>query len=40
MLPDTLLKEVERLSEVVKNLELSTTRRVVHRVLTMFDSHY
>jgi hypothetical protein len=40
MLPETLLKEVERLPEVVKERELSTARRVVHRVLALFDSHY
>jgi hypothetical protein len=40
MLPETLLKEVERLPEVVKERELSTAQRVVHRVLALFDSHY
>jgi hypothetical protein len=40
MLPDTLMKQVECLPEVVKGWELSTARKVVHRVLAMFDSHY
>jgi hypothetical protein len=40
MLPDRLLEEVERLLEVVKERELSTALRVVHRVLAMFDLHY
>jgi hypothetical protein len=40
MLPNTLLEEVERLPEVIKERVLSTSRRVVHRVLAMFNSHY
>jgi hypothetical protein len=40
MLPNTLLEEVERLPEVIKERELSTSRRVVHWVLAMFNSHY
>jgi hypothetical protein len=40
MLPETLVRQVERLLEVVKGRELSTYRRVVHRVLAMFDLHY
>jgi hypothetical protein len=39
-MPETLIKEVGRLPGVVRELELSTARRVVHRVLTMFESHY
>jgi hypothetical protein len=38
--PETLVEEVRRLPDVVQELELSTARRVVHRVLTMFESHY
>jgi hypothetical protein len=40
MLPDTLVEEVGRLPNVIRELELSTTRRSVHRVLAMFESHY
>jgi hypothetical protein len=40
ILPDALLKLVERLPKVIKEREISTTRRVVHRVLSMFNSHY
>jgi hypothetical protein len=40
MLPETLVKQVEHLLEVVKGRELSTARRVVHRVLVMFDLLY
>jgi hypothetical protein len=40
MLPDRLVEEVERLPGVIKECELSTARRVVHRVLAMFKSHY
>jgi hypothetical protein len=40
VLPEALLKLVEFLPEVVKEWEISTARRVVHRVLAMFDSHY
>jgi hypothetical protein len=37
---ETLIKEVGCLPGVVRELELSTARRAVHRVLTMFESHY
>jgi hypothetical protein len=37
---ETLIKEVRRLPDVVRELELSTARRAVHRVLAMFESHY
>jgi hypothetical protein len=40
MLLDRLLEEVRHLPEVIKERELSTARRLVHRVLTMFESHY
>jgi hypothetical protein len=40
MLPDRLVEEVGLLSGVIKELELSTAQRAVHRVLTMFESHY
>jgi hypothetical protein len=39
-LPDTLVEEVRRLPGVIRELELSTARRAVHRVLSMFKSHY
>jgi hypothetical protein len=38
--PETLIKEVGRLPGVVRELELSTAHRAVHRVLTMIESHY
>jgi hypothetical protein len=38
--PETLIEEVGRLPGVVRELELSTARRAVHRVLAMFKSHY
>jgi hypothetical protein len=38
--PETLIEEVGRLPGVVRELELSTARRAVHRVLAMFESHY
>jgi hypothetical protein len=38
--PETLIEEVGRLPGVVQELELSTARRAVHRVLAMFESHY
>jgi hypothetical protein len=38
--PKTLIEEVGRLLGVVRKLELSTARRAVHRVLSMFESHY
>jgi hypothetical protein len=37
---ETLIEEVGRLPGVVRELELSTARRTMHRVLTMFESHY
>jgi hypothetical protein len=37
--PETLIEEVGRLPGV-RELELSTTRRAVHRVLAMIESHY
>jgi hypothetical protein len=40
MTPKTLIEEVGRLPGVVRELELSTARRAVHRVLAMFESHY
>jgi hypothetical protein len=40
MLPNRLLEDVRRLPEVIRERELSTARRVVHRVLAMFESHY
>jgi hypothetical protein len=38
--PETLIVEVGRLPGVVRELELSTARRAVHRVLTMIELHY
>jgi hypothetical protein len=38
--PETLIEEVGRLPGVVWELELSTARRAVHRVIAMFESHY
>jgi hypothetical protein len=38
--PETLIEEVGRLPGVVRELELSTARRAVHRVIAMFESHY
>jgi hypothetical protein len=40
MTPETLIEEVVRLPSVVRELELTTARRAVHRVLAMFESHY
>jgi hypothetical protein len=40
MTPKTLIEEVGRLPGVVRELELSTARRAVHRVLAKFESHY
>jgi hypothetical protein len=40
MLPNRLVEEVGRLPGVIRELELSTARRVVHRVLAIFESHY
>jgi hypothetical protein len=39
-MPETLIEEVGLLRGVVRELELSTARRAVHRVLAMFESHY
>jgi hypothetical protein len=38
--PETLIEEVWRLPSVVRELELSTARCAVHRVLAMLESHY
>jgi hypothetical protein len=38
--PETLIEEVGHLPGVVRELELSTTHRTVHRVIAMFESHY
>jgi hypothetical protein len=38
--PETLIEEVGRLPGVVPELELLTAHRAVHRVLSMFESHY
>jgi hypothetical protein len=38
--PETLIEEVGHLPGVVRELELSTARRAVHRVLAMIESHY
>jgi hypothetical protein len=38
--PETLIEEVECLPGVVRELELSTARRAVHRVIAMFELHY
>jgi hypothetical protein len=38
--PGALMEQIRRLPCEVKERELSTARKVVHRVLTMFDSHY
>jgi hypothetical protein len=38
--PETLIEEVGRLPGVVRELELLTARRAVHRVLAMIESHY
>jgi hypothetical protein len=37
---ETLIEEVGRLPGVVRELELTMARWAVHRVLTMFESHY
>jgi hypothetical protein len=37
---ETLIEEVGCLPGVVRELELSTALRAVHRVLAMFESHY
>jgi hypothetical protein len=38
--PEMLVEEVGRLPDVVRELELATARRAVHRVLATFESHY
>jgi hypothetical protein len=38
--PEMLIEEVGRLPGVVRELELSTARHAVHRVLAMIESHY
>jgi hypothetical protein len=40
VMPETLVEEVGRLPDVVRELELATAQRAVHRVLAMFESHY
>jgi hypothetical protein len=40
MTHETLIEEVGRLPGVVRELELTTARQAVHRVLAMFESHY
>jgi hypothetical protein len=40
MTRETLIEEVRCLPGMVRELELSTAHRAVHRVLTMFESHY
>jgi hypothetical protein len=40
MMLKTLIEEVRRLPDVVRELELSTAHRTVHRVLAMLESHY
>jgi hypothetical protein len=37
---EKLIEEVGHLPGVVRELELSTARRAVHRVLAMLESHY
>jgi predicted unusual protein kinase regulating ubiquinone biosynthesis (AarF/ABC1/UbiB family) len=37
---ETLIEEVGHLPGVVRELELSTARRTVHRILAMIESHY
>jgi hypothetical protein len=38
--PETLIEEVGRLPGMVRELELSTAHRAVHRILAMIESHY
>jgi hypothetical protein len=38
--PEMLIEEVGRLPGMVRELELSTARRAVHRILAMIESHY
>jgi hypothetical protein len=37
---EMLIEEVSRLPGMVRELELSTARRAVHRILAMIESHY
>jgi hypothetical protein len=39
-MPEMLIEEVDRLLGMVQELELSTARCAVHRVLAMIESHY
>jgi hypothetical protein len=39
-MPEAFIEEVGCLPDMVRELELSTTRRTVHRVLAMIESHY
>jgi hypothetical protein len=38
--PETLIEQVGRLPDMVRELELSTARRAVHRILTMIKPHF
>jgi hypothetical protein len=40
VMPETLVEEVGHFPKVVWELVLVMTRRAVHRVLAMFESHY
>jgi hypothetical protein len=40
VMPEMLVGEAGRLLDVVRKLEQVTSRRAVHRVLAMFESHY
>jgi hypothetical protein len=40
VMPEKLVEEVGHLPYVVRELELVTARRAVHRVLAMFEPHY
>jgi hypothetical protein len=40
VLPETMVAEVRRLPDVVRELKLSMARRAVHQVLALFGSHY
>jgi hypothetical protein len=40
VMPETLVDEVGRLPDAVRELELATALRTVHLVLAMFESHY
>jgi hypothetical protein len=39
-MPETLIEEVSHLPDVVREHEMSTAHRAVHRVLAMIESHY